>query len=167
MSEQVRVRIVPEYPGLVISSDGRIQGPSGKWRKQWTDRDGYRNLSVPRVGGGKAITRKAHVIVCTAFHGPKPSTLHQVAHFNGRPADNRAENLRWTTHAENEEDKIRHGTRLIGERHSMAKLTEAQILEIREARRRGETLSSLAVQYGLAFQTISNISTRKIWRHIG
>jgi hypothetical protein len=166
MNERIRVRVVPEYPGLVISSDGRIQGPSGKWRSPWTDRDGYLNMSVPRVGGGKSITRKVHVMACTAFHGPKPSPLHQVAHANGNPADNRAENLRWATRAENEADKLRHGTRRIGERHNMVKLTEAQVLEIRAARVRGETLSSLADRYGIAFQTVSNIGVRKTWRHI-
>jgi hypothetical protein len=166
MNEQIRVRVMPEYPGLVISSDGRIQGPSGKWRSPWTDRDGYLNMSVPRVGGGKSITRKVHVMVCTAFHGPKPSPLHQVAHANGLPADNRTENLRWATRAENEADKLRHGTRLIGERHNMVKLTEAQVLEIRASRVKGETLSSLADRYGVTFQTVSDIGRRKIWRHI-
>ena len=38
-----------------------------------------------------------HFLVCTAFHGPKPSENHQVAHADGCPSNVRSDNLRWAT----------------------------------------------------------------------
>jgi hypothetical protein len=70
------------------------------------------------------------------FRGPCPPGM-EACHNNGDPTDNRLCNLRWDTHANNEADKIRHGTyfiraRLKGERNGNSKLTEEEVRLIRE-----------------------------------
>ena len=41
-----------------------------------------------------------HVLVCTAFHGPRPEG-YECDHINGNNLDWSADNLRWVTRAEN------------------------------------------------------------------
>lgn len=43
-----------------------------------------------------------HIIVATAFHGPKDSSVYVVDHIDTNRANNRPENLRWLTRLENE-----------------------------------------------------------------
>jgi hypothetical protein len=155
-----RVRITPEYPGLVISDDGRIQGPSGTWLKGGVGRGDYLHISHVRK------TVKIHIVVCTAFHGPKPTPEHQVAHRNGVRTDNRASNLRWATSLENHADMEVHGTVLRGSGHPEAKLTESQVRKIREERESGTPLKTIASKYGVAVSTIGNITVHRSWSHI-
>lgn len=56
---------------------------------------------------GRIVNRFVHVLVCEAFHGPRPDEM-QAAHYDGDRNNARAENLRWATRAENEADKLRH-----------------------------------------------------------
>lgn len=49
-----------------------------------------------------------HILVCTAFHGTRPSLRHQVDHINRDRFDNRPENLRWVTPRENRLNSITH-----------------------------------------------------------
>ena len=49
-----------------------------------------------------------HILVCNAFHGPRPSPRHQVDHINRDRFDNRPENLRWVTPHENSMNNITH-----------------------------------------------------------
>ena len=44
---------------------------------------------------------KIHILVCEAFHGPKPTDTSVVLHLNEDGTDNRPENLRWGTQKEN------------------------------------------------------------------
>lgn len=50
-----------------------------------------------------------HVLVCAAFHGPKPTPQHGVRHLNGMKTDNHADNLVWGTPTENNRDTVSHG----------------------------------------------------------
>lgn len=45
--------------------------------------------------------RKAHQLVCEAFHGPKPSPEAVVIHLDENALNNRPENLKWGTQKEN------------------------------------------------------------------
>lgn len=169
MSDRVRVRIVSEYPGLVISADGQIQGPGscGKgptWLKQMSDRNGYLRISVKLEG--KWCRRGVHTLVCTAFHGPPPTPAHRVAHWNGVNTDNRVENLRWATAAENAADAIRLGEICRGTSHYKTHITEQDVRDIRTARALGIPLKVLSDRYGVLKPAISAITTRRTWRHV-
>ena len=54
----------------------------------------------------------------------------------------------------------------LGEAHKLAKLNSQQVIEIRKRRAAGESLKHLASEFGVCFQTISIIASRKIWAHI-
>jgi hypothetical protein len=57
-------------------------------------------------------------------------------------------------------------TKARGSRDGNAKLTEAQVYEIKLALVRGERQYVLAARYGVSFQLISEIARGKIWNHI-
>ena len=67
------------------------------------------------------------------------------------------------TYAENTNDMIEDGTKGIGEKNPTAKLTEAQVLEIRASEMRQ---CELARKFNLTRGGIWRIITRKNWNHI-
>jgi hypothetical protein len=82
---------------------------------------GYQNYTLHV--GGKKRRFLAQRLVCEAWHGP-PFAGAEAAHWDGSRLNNHFSNLRWATHAENERDKDRHGTRRRGNAHPLSKLTE-------------------------------------------
>jgi hypothetical protein len=46
-----------------------------------------------------------HIVVCTLFHGARPSKHHTVDHLDRDPANNKAENLRWKTRSEQNKNR--------------------------------------------------------------
>lgn len=65
------------------------------------------NLCKNRKGRSAWI----HRLVLEAFVGPCPAN-HEACHWNDNPSDNRLENLRWGTRADNTLDKVRNGNHL-------------------------------------------------------
>jgi transcriptional regulator with XRE-family HTH domain len=55
--------------------------------------------------------------------------------------------------------------KLFGERNGMSKLTQAEVVTIRERHAAGETRKALALEYGLAVSTIGRIVTGQKWPH--
>jgi len=107
---------------------------------------------------------KVHRLVLEAFVGPCPPG-HQSLHANDDGFDNRLDNLRWGTFAENCEDMKRNGKRK-GSRNGRSKLTEAQVLEIRSRYAadpfRGHQ-SQLAAEFGVSSTLIGFIIRNKNW----
>jgi hypothetical protein len=106
-----------------------------------------------------------HRLVLTAFAGPCPEGM-VAAHGNGKRDDPRLANLRWATWCENETDKRRHGTDSRGHRNPAARLTEAQVRDIRRRRSLGERPVDLAREHGVSKTTIGDICSRRIWKHV-
>jgi DNA-binding transcriptional regulator YiaG len=101
------------------------------------------------------------------FHGSRPTKDHEVAHWNGDSSDNRASNLRWATRPENKADELRHGTRCDGVSHGMAKLTEKDVLTIRELRATTNmTLQVIAARFDISRTHAKRITLRKSWKCI-
>lgn len=117
------------------------------------NRSGYGNITID----GKL--HMPHRLVCIAMHGAPPSFEHEVAHACGNSACCNPLHLRWATKKENAADKRLHGTQKSGEAHHNAKLSNEAVAYIRDSR--GETQSSLAKQFGVSFQTISDIRRGK------
>lgn len=114
-----RVRSKPR-PGIrrpTRTYGGKVLQPST------SSPDGYARV-VLRHG---ERTRFATVgrLVCEAFHGPRPSERHEVAHSDGDRGNDRADNLRWATHRENEADKRQHGTVAKGSLNGSARIDAA------------------------------------------
>lgn len=146
--------------------------------REVTDRTGYRLIMLS--GRRPRPCKRVHRLVLEAFVGPCP-VGHQAAHLNGVRADNRLVNLAWKTPRENDEDKDRHGTMIRGDRHparlhperlawgernAAAKLTAAQVIEIRAARAAGESDRRVAARYGVSASTVGRIAHRQTWTHV-
>ena len=133
----------------------------GKMLSPFTNkaRGGYRYVNL-RTAGGQKNCRVA-VLVAAAFIGERPNGK-QVAHRNGVATDDRPENLCYKTPLENTADKRVHGTHTSGETHSRARLTAAQVAEIR-AQRRKTPQAILAARFSVSVGHINNIQCGIRW----
>jgi hypothetical protein len=171
MSE--RWKTVPGWPEYQVSSLGRVKSihfGKERIRKTYSDmkRGGYPKLIIMREGKRRAV--KVCILVLESFVGPKPKPNYVCAHLNGNPADSRLENLAWVTPRENSSHMRIHGTLMLGSAHKRAKLSDAQVLEIRRKYKRYSHSSSnaveLAKEFGVSKRSIQAITGRKAWQHI-
>lgn len=153
-------RPVPGFPNHRVSNLGRVQRkktPGRKWPEAgnfiWLDvkafpaGEGY--LAVNLCDRGRQVKRYIHRLVLEAFVGPCSPGM-QARHVNCRDkTDNRLENLCWGTPLENMADCVRHGTRRTGERVYTAKITAADVLEMRRLRIAGVPRKELAARFGV------------------
>jgi len=76
------------------------------------------------------------------------------------------------THPENRPRGERHSSRTHpervarGERHPNAKLTAAQVIEIRAAAARGELRTSIAARLGVGLSAVHQAARRATWKHL-
>lgn len=126
-------------------------------------KDGRRSVSLSSDGTVQVCL--VSVLVCIAFHGPRPPGM-MCCHNNGNPADDRATNLRWDTPSANQRDRERHGTCLRGERNPASKLQRTDVMAIKDAARCGASPASLAKHYSVTPGAIYQILRRETWRHL-
>ena len=108
------------YEGLYEASNlGRIKSlnyhSTGKaWimspYKNTSKRGNVPYLQVDLFKNGIRRSLKVHVLVCSAFHGTRPSDIDgddhvEAMHLNGDSLDNRAVNLAWGRHVDNVREK--------------------------------------------------------------
>lgn len=95
-----------------VSSLGRVismqPGKVGLLIHPWTDGDGYLHVHLQVDGASKR--HALHRLVARTFHGEPPTPAHHAAHNDGTSSNNREGNIRWATPAENQADRILHGT---------------------------------------------------------
>ena len=170
-------RIIKEFPAYRISNKGNVQT---RWRRGyyysglkikdvWRDimpsPDGNGYLSLVLCDGyGKRKTSKIHKLVAQEFLPPRPDSAQVIRHLDGHKENNYATNLAYGTYVDNENDKIRHGT--WGIRYGGAKLTPAQVLEIRDKAANGVKQSELAKEYNVTRPTITRIANNTIWQNV-
>lgn len=176
-------RTVADWADYEVSSLGRVRrrvpfyqaNPKGKGLverrsagsilKPFPDADGY--LVVNLVHEGNVKRRRVSVLVCRAFNGEPPTPKHQAAHEDGKKDRNVPSNLAWKTSKENNQDKVRHGTVIQGQRHRSAVLSEAQVIEIRATPiRSGRSARQMAMEFSVTKGAIDKARQGKTWKHL-
>lgn len=158
-------REIPSFPDYEVSEHGDVRravpargSVVGKVLVPWVRDDGYCMFILRR--DGRSYHRKAHQLVIEAFVGPAPFPRAEVRHKDGTRSNNHYTNLEWGTTQDNRDDQRRHGTLCQGERHYAAKLTEAQVAEIRAST---DLQRVLAARYGVQQSAISRIRSGARW----
>jgi hypothetical protein len=170
---------VPGWEGLYdVSDKGRVRsldrivqtslGPRryrGCVLKQFLlVRPGAKHWTVVLTRPGTRKTYFVHQIEMAAFAGPCPEGQECRHGAAGSQINWWPENLSYGTHRQNlGEDCLRDGTHRRGERSGLHKLTEQEVLEIRQRAEDGESQRNLARCFGVHFATINAVVLRKNW----
>lgn len=152
-----RIRSKDRIRGNGIPLKGRVLKPN-------TERCGYLQVALYRPGE-KHKFLKVHRLVASAFL-PNPQHKEQVNHKNGIRDDNRLENLEWCTCSENHRHAFavlgkQPSRAMLGKPHPKRKLSKEQIEQIIQD---GRSQITIAKEYGVSQQTISNIKTGKLYK---
>lgn len=160
------------YDNYLVSDSGRVKSIStyrsnmtGRIKRPQKHSSGYLRLMLSR----KSLTTNAYVhrMVAEAFIGPIGHGLN-INHKDGIKGNNTLDNLEIVTYSENMLHAI-HVIRTngsLGARHHMAKLTDADVLQIRRMSEEGTPLRDIAEAFGVCKLNVRSIVLRKTWRHI-
>ncbi len=88
-----------------FSSLGRFQDANGIKKSVTPQTNKYCSVGV----GNKKF--QFHQLMCTAFHGEKPSEDHEAHHLDHQPENNRPDNLCWLTQKRNKQESHRRTDR--------------------------------------------------------
>ena len=169
---------IPGFPGYEVSDQGTVRSYWRRLKAQGfqfeisptpqkilcqTLSEGY-----PSVSLGRGVYMRVHVLILLAFVGPCPQNM-EACHKDGSRTKNFLDNLRWGTPSSNQLDRRKHGTDHInvGENHPRAKLTEAEVIQIRTMAAQGAHLQKdIAEMFKIPRPCVSMIVHRKYWKHI-
>ena len=155
---------VPGYESThEVSSLGRVRligtvrgYGSGHLLTNWPNHLGYSRVKMRKDGKLKAVF--VHKIVASAFLGP-PAAGQEINHKNFDRSDNSAENLEYLTHEENVRASAGRG-------RFRKRLNPCCIREIRSKFQSGASQDSIASEFGISQQSISEIVRGCTWSHL-
>ena len=130
----------------------------------WTgkkDKDGYGSIRLTMQSGGIKDAR-AHRIAYLLEHGELADD-QVIRHTCDTPACIEGEHLIPGTNADNIADMVSRGRQAKGERTNLNKLSEAQMIELREQARAGESPYKLAQEYPVSARHIYKIKDGERW----
>jgi len=153
VSDQGRIRSLDR---VIRKRNGQLQTIRGRLLKQFLVKRYYSVL----LHGEPGLPQRqflVHRLVLLAFIG-QPAKGCIGCHGPAGNRDNSLANLYWGTHSRNNGfDRHRDG------KMAHARLSEAQVLAIRQDKR---ILEELASEYGASITTIHNARTGKTWKHL-
>jgi hypothetical protein len=155
-----QVKPLPGYAGYFVSRHGRICGPRGNWLAGQVDRWGYGYYVIRR----RSI--RIHRAVLEAWVGSRP-TGHECRHLDGDKSNNELSNLAWGTAKQNADDKRSHGAHPYGERTNVAKVSEADVRQIRTLLNSGDMSQRvIGAMFGISHTEVGRIGHRTRWGHV-
>lgn len=159
-------RVIEGFEKYQISSIGRVKSfQLGKEQilKPVLVHNGYLHIALSNGIEKKQVC--VHRLVAQAFI-PNPDNKPQVNHINGDKTDNRVENLEWVTASENRKHAYSTGLQKCGEGIYNAKLTNEQVLYIRN-NPDNLNVKRLAEKFGVGNYIISMVQLGKNYRSVG
>lgn len=171
-------RRTPKPPRVVLSTEERFWShvnrvAGGCWPWQACNLRGYGRFTVRALGRGFY----AHRFAWELTHGPIPDGLHVLHRCDNPPCCN-PDHLFLGTHLDNIADMIAKGRNATGDRHNSrthperlprgenhkhAKLTAAQVEELRATPMKRGMQRAFARRFGVSEGTISLVVNGKVW----
>ena len=168
-------KTVEDFPDYAVSDLGRVKrlttrtcAKAGAILKACGRSKKRPYLSVDLCRDGKRRTVFVHRLVALAFLPPPPFDGAEVNHCDGDKRNPALSNLEWETSSGNQIHAYATGlATAVGEANGQAKLTEADVLDIRSASTgsRGEAVA-FAVAYGVSGATVRDALSRRTWAHL-
>jgi HNH endonuclease len=164
----VTYKPVPGFEDYRVGDDGSVwsrrtnKRPFGVWRRLAATPEGRGYSLVILCSGTQKKAFKVHTLVLTLFVGPCPPGM-EACHNDGNRTNSRLDNLRWDTPKANAADKIKHGTNRAGSSNPNAKLTEADVAEIRRLAPISRHID-LARRFGVSDVMIGHIVLGRCWK---
>lgn len=166
---------IKEYTGRYqVSNLGRIKSLTRKTKtikiKETIMRlqkhpSGYLQIALSK----KSIKKRfyIHRLVLEAFLPIQKNKL-EANHKDGDKTNNLLENLEWVSRSYNHVHAYNtlHKPRMLGSKHPHSKLTEEDVLKMRQLFKDGVTKKAIAKQFGIAYNTAQQIIIRRRWKHI-
>ena len=136
---------------------GRVLNPS-------PNTGGY--LTVWLSIAGKRYARMVHLLVAQAFMGPAAG--REVNHKDGKKPNCAKDNLEYTTRKGNAQHALAMGLfhPRRGQEAGKSKLTDVDVLNIRNELRSKMRIQDIALLYGVSRGTISCLLRRVYWKHL-
>lgn len=149
-----------DYEDLYDVSDlGRVRNSKTGRLLQPGKARGYLIVSLRKNNESKAFY--IHQLVLLHFVGVRPDSF-AASHLDANKNNNSVANLCWESYGKNNLRRNYHG-----ESHVFAKLTAAQVLEIRELYKTKKfTQLQLGQQFGVARTTVGDIVRNNKWSHL-
>ena len=152
------------YQNYIVTKEGSIISKyTGKQLYVHTNKKGYQFVRM--YIDGTAKTYLVHRVVAQT-HIPNLKGKSEVNHKDGNKSNNAVWNLEWATAQENVDHSVVTGLVKRGIDRPNAKLTDADIYNIRNLREAGATYYELGRQFNIAYQTAHKICARQTYTHI-
>lgn len=166
MNTEEEWKTIPGFSNHQITKTGLV-------KRLWHRHKSKQNeLLAYRPGGYKKMYQRVHIdyqdkyvhrLVLETFVGPCPDG-YQCAHLDGNTKNNHLSNLAWVTPLENSSHKIIHGTSGAGSKNAMAKVSEEDVIKIRNLYLE-KSSAELAKMFGITTANISSIVSGLTWKH--
>lgn len=137
--------------------------PNGCW--EWTGSlhsKGYGQMSGSRRGDRPL---KCHRVSWELHRGPVPDGLQVLHRCDNRRCVN-PDHLFLGTAGDNSRDMVNKGRVSRGERHPFAKLTAADVTELRRLSECGRPDRELAAVFGTSERNVRHVVDRDTWKHV-
>lgn len=174
-------KTIVAYPNYEMDEYGNVRrlnpGKSTRVGRLLTwhpNESGYARVDL--TSGTPARGRKVfvHKLVLETFGPPKPEWATETNHVDGDKWNNHISNLEWSTREKNMDHawsaglRSRFSEKMRGESNPDARLTDAQVLEIRRIAKSAnfESFTSLGRLFGVSRITVSNIVNGRTWKHL-
>jgi hypothetical protein len=168
------------YPGYQVSNMGRVKSLVKAYRREEIILKGSPNTTgytlvqlYPKPRQRKSLL--VHRLVMMTFQPNPVMDELEVNHKDLDTTNNKMSNLEWVTSRENKDhyvasDKFKTIKRemVCGEDQHLSKLTEVQVLEIRELHETGnyKTIKEVCEFYGISRSAHADVVKGRTWKHL-
>lgn len=159
---------IKDFEDYLIDYNGNIYSTKRNiYLKQKTDKYGYKKVNLSK--DGKIYSLSIHRLVALNFiENLNPDLYIQVNHKDGNKLNNSVYNLEWVTPRENTIHTILNGlSGSIGESNHNAKLTNEDVIDIRNMYNNGKRIYEINKKYSnVSWNEIKYIVTYKVFNNI-